>query len=73
MARGPSSGTRHPYTGVFVLSAHPFYGCRRRCKMFLTFLGEIECSLLSGDCSKSGGFALAASERRLDRGLYGGF
>jgi hypothetical protein len=24
-----------------------------------------------GDCSKSGGFALIASEKRLDRGLYG--
>jgi ribosomal protein S27AE len=23
------------------------------------------------DCSKSGGFALVASEKRLDRGLYG--
>ena len=23
------------------------------------------------DCSKSGGFALIASEKRLDRGLYG--
>jgi hypothetical protein len=31
----------------------------------------LQTDIQRGDCSKSGGFALIASEKRLDRGLYG--